>query len=422
MKIQLVLIGIESLMMICGSIMASHAQSFPTISIGVSGNVGSADEYNPITIIYQRFPQHGSKALSFINYHHPKRLEQIQTALNLSKEETQILLLSLRKCGLIRWSRQTGYQVTFAVFDDNVWTVFKPVMSEMARKISSNIINHVMPSLEEEWSNTSFHQAGIPFGIIAMVVIGAFGLDEAAIDTLQQSELIQVTKVQPGGRHYVVLSQANNMSIRFPLYGIHSDEWEAIFYSTFGENGAMNRKRQLVKALPNLVWNWQSDGTQTQEQIAAFTSRLSHVVRHFGNGWFSLNQLSSILQTDSQLSNLLLEKWISHTLIEDKADSNDAYRIAFPVFSAKERRHFENVAKNIAETILEIFRHSYPSLKKAYLKTNPASHNVPIQEVLNLVYHHTYSIAINQMVSADARLRFAVEDGELRYTGYASIE
>ncbi len=386
------------------------------IWIAISGNAGPDDDFNPITAVYQKWPQYSTRVLGFINYHHPRRLEEIQSAIGMSEVEANRLLAALQKCSLVRWDSEKGYQVTFAVFDDDVWTAFKPAMLGVADTISQKIRDDILPSLKARYEESRLRSHEIPFGIVATLITGAFGLDESGIHELQQHDLIRVTKKQPGDRNYVILSGARNSTTRFPLYGIHSDTWNTVYYATFGENAAMNRRRTEVRTLPNLVWNWQSTNARKPEEVDNFVFSLSNVVRHFGNDWFSLSDLRKIVPNES--SEILLQEWTEYSLVEKK---KDFYRIGFPVFSSRELEQFQKVTRDVGTAVLKIVQESYPSFKEAYLKTNPSSHGVPLQDVLDLVYHHTYSLALDGIISRHPDLRFSKEDDDLRYTGYAVL-
>jgi hypothetical protein len=100
----------------------------------------------------------------------------------------------------------------------------------------------------------------------------------------------------------------------------------------------------------------------------------------------------------------------------------DRYRIGFPVFSGSDLERFQEIARTIGTAVLKTMEGSYAAFNEAYLKTNPATHGVPLQEVLDLVYHHTYSLAFGDIITRHPELKFLREDGDLRYTGYARIQ
>lgn len=388
------------------------------ISVGVSGNAGPFDDFNPITVVYQKWPQYSTRVLGFINYRHPRGFQEIQSAIGMPESEARELLSSLEKCGLISWNIESGYRVSFAVFDDDVWQCFKNRMQDIAKQIDQEVMQHILFSLREQYDSSSFRTLDIPFEVIGLVVIGSFGLDNYAIKKLQQNGLVTVTKRQPGDRTYVVLSQAKRRATRFPLYGIHSDTWDGVYYATFGENAAMNKRQDDVQTLPDVVWNWRSKGVKRREEIDDFVLSLSKVVRIFRNQWFLLSDLQELLKSDH--TEQLLQDWMRYGLVEIRG--TDQYRIAFPIFAGRDLEHFQEIGENVGDRVLRVVQDFYPSLEEIYHKTLPSSHSVPIQEVLNLVYHHTYSLALDSIFLQSSDLRFSEEHGDLRYTGYAILK
>jgi hypothetical protein len=224
-----------------------------------------------------------------------------------------------------------------------------------------------------------------------------------------------VTKKQPGERSYVVLSGAAGSLSRFPLYGIHADIWAQVYFGTFGENQSMNRRQSDVLSLPDLIWNRRG---LEKIPIDNFAVSLSKLVMGFRNDEFSPSDLRRQLPEDSE--GLALQACLRYGLIEKRAE--DGFRITFPVFSGNDLDRFAGIAAGIGTLVLEIVRESYPDFGEAYLKTNPSVHGVPLQEVMDLVYHHIYSLALSDMLSRHPEFKFSKEYKDLQYSGYARIK
>jgi hypothetical protein len=358
----------------------SGVSQIPDIWVAISGNAGAEDDFNPLTVINKKWPQSSKQTLSFINYNHPHSLKEISSRIGLPEVEMNKLLSSLQKCGLIWWDLRTGYHVTFAIVDEDVWTQFKPIVTTVASAISAIVSDDLFPLLKVQYERSRFHKLGMSYGIMGTIIIGAFGLDEAGIYELQQKDLVKVTKKQPGDRNYIVLSGAAGMLNRFPLYGIHAATWEMVYYATFGENQIMNRRRFEVCLLPDLIWNWPPTDHQQIEKESLVLS-LSELVKKFGNNEFSISDIREILPNET--GRTFLEIGLEYGFVEKK--EKDRYSISFPIFSSADLKGFQEVIKATGVAVLGILQKSYAAFEEAYLKTNPSTHGIPLQEVLDLV-------------------------------------
>lgn len=387
------------------------------ISIAVSGNGGPDDDFNPNYLVYKKWPKYATRVLGFINYRRPRDPLEIQQALNVPEEDLRNVLKDLANCGMIQ-ADEAGYRVTFAVFDDQLWRSFDPIMSSMASDLSAYIAGKMMDPIRQQYRHTSLRRRGTPFGVAAEVMIGGFALDELTIDALQKAGLISVSnKPQPDGRHYVVLSQSNVSAIRHITYGIHTVTWNNVRYATYGDNGPMNIRRNEIRALPDIAWNWRARKVPSEE-IDAMVMPLSTLVRRFENRWFSRKELSETLPGKDA------ESWLRELTAAGLIEARDSEhsRVAFPVFTRRDRDRFRRETEQIVNMATQLMRDSYPELQKAYAVSNPGAQGVPLTEVLDLVYHGTYSMALEKLFARFPELGFSYVNGDLRYTGYAVVQ
>jgi hypothetical protein len=75
----------------------------------------------------------------------------------------------------------------------------------------------------------------------------------------------------------------------------------------------------------------------------------------------------------------------------------------------------------IADVVVTAMAKAQPTLMVAYSQTVPASNGVAMPDVLNSVYHQTYSRVLSEWLRSDSGLQFAHSDGTFRYTGYGVV-
>jgi hypothetical protein len=144
------------------------------ISFGVSGNAGPEDSYNPLIVVYQRWPRYAPILLGLINYTRPRSITKLVTAAQLPDSIVRVVVAALDTCGMIR-RENDHYQVTFAVFDDDVWAAFTPVMSSISDAIAERVESEIVPRVRAEYPRTQLARNGVPFEIAAPVIIGRPG-------------------------------------------------------------------------------------------------------------------------------------------------------------------------------------------------------------------------------------------------------
>jgi hypothetical protein len=380
------------------------------ISLGVSGSPGPEDSFNPLTVLYRKWPVVGAQVLGFINYRQPRTQDEIAEAAGLSDTTTAELLAALDTCGLVRQD-SSGFRVTFAVFDDDVWAAFDSILVSVGQGIAARVMTDILPRLKEAYEASELAASGIPFAVAAPVLVGALGLDERALVEMERRDIVRIMPSRPDGRRWGVLAQRNRpRPPRPPLWGIHSMGLGSVYFGTFGDNGAMNARRGEIRTLPNLVWTWRTTGERTAEEADQFVAALADLVARFGNGWFVPTELSKSQQS-------LLAELRARELVQ--TPDGTRHRLTFPVFTASDRRRFEPFITEAAEIAVEAIVQAQSTLAAAYQSTLPAANGVPLPEALNLVYHSAYSRALDHLLEHAGGFRFAYEAGELRYTGYA---
>ena len=395
---------------------APDVQKYET-SIGVSGNAGPDDRFNPLTVVYKKWQGRAATVLGFINERHPRDAKEIEAAMGIPRADLDVMLADLETCGLVRRS-EAGYAVTFVIFDDALWKAFEPAMGQVADALAATITAKMIPAIKRKYAGTNLEKEGIPFGIVAALLVGAFGLDEAAIDELQQREMIRVSnKPQPGGRQYVVLARSNRSTIRHRLWGIHSVAWGDVKYATFGDNSAMNQRRAEMTSLPDVEWVWRATGKKSPQESERLILALGTIMEKFGNRAFSADEVKSTLPADDAPA--LVEEW-THAGLLAQPDATH-YRVNAVVFSKLEVERFRAEIDMAAAAALQSMKAAYPALEASYAKTPPALQGIPLAEALDTVYHTAYSLAFEKAIAAGAEMAFKENRGSLKYTGYAVV-
>lgn len=203
------------------------------------------------------------------------------------------------------------------------------------------------------------------------------------------------------------------MTIRHTTWGIHGTQWNGVYFGVFGENSVMNRRGKDVKALPDVAWNWRSGKDQDPGAIERMLQFIGCVVRSRENRDFTPVDLTPSCEGTERED--WLRQWVSAGILEE---TNGRYKVRIPVFP---ERPFKPIYDEIARAAVETVQDSYGALARAYKKTTPFRHGVPLPEALDLVYHAAYSLAFDQILSGDPELTFSDISGPLKYTGYAIL-
>ena len=170
-----------------------------------------------------------------------------------------------------------------------------------------------------------------------------------------------------------------------------------------------------MKALPDIVWSWQDRKLKIPSDIDSLVTFLRRIVKQAGNSTFSLRDLAAFGSRDR--CSAYLAEWRTAGLIEE--DEKGFWRVTAPVFP---ERPYKELLEDIARNVLAIIRSHFAEFDQPYRTTLPSTHGVPLQDVLDLVYHTAYSLAFDRILSQNPDLTFLHNDGPLRYSGYVILK
>ncbi len=386
------------------------------LSFGVSGNPGPDDGYNPFSVVHKK---HGGKSLpvlELLSKVADADTTHIHRQTGLSEIEARRFLADLERCGLVVKKGSDHYRINFAAFDPEIWQILDTPMRRMARQMSLQA-REIVPDLQAEYPRTNLSRAGFPFSLVGAIVIGAFGLDESGVGRLAERDLIWVAKPQPGRRRYTILCQIGAPS-PYPLYGIHSDTFAGVGFCCFGENSQMNKRREEVKALPDLVWHWKAQGG-SMDEIEIFTRWLAALTKEHANRPFKLEdrpraETSVSLDRSQKAFAMACENGLIG------ASSKGGYGLRFPVFDHHDLSLFAPFRDRTAIIVVNEMLKMRELFRSAYERTRFHEQGINLQEVMNLVYHHSYSLAFEDLLSSERSVCLPAHDG-LQSVGYALL-
>ncbi len=378
-------------------------------------NVGEYDEYNPR---YVRSRYGVPEILYLLADNSPYSLaqEDIENKLDIDTKACKDALNSLLKINAIS-VRENKYKINFPAFIEKDFELLGDFNIKIGKLLGDKIIS-LKDEIDAKLSKLSCYRS-CDIKVLRYHTIGCSTFDEGAIDYFTDKGVITTSKLQPGGRDYLIIGyEESDKSFEYSLKLLCSCN---IFYTGnigFCSFGDADGDRKDVMSFFRSVQSNLEKATEHEDlnriyiKLNAYNNKV--IAKKCGE------MLLKILGERTCYNNLKEEEKDVAVFLKELGyfDFKDEYsdiKCIVPVFSLDDKVIIDEISDLVTLNIYEIVKETIENLDRNVPDLTSIKHMVESRDIANELWHFMFGATNEYLVKAGFYAEPEYKKGEGRY-------